>query len=152
MRPTEDIYLHLGGDGTYSLKPDLIPGEAGSLNKSSRCAGPGSARQNRGVLAPYYDYIRPQLSSILTPGPGQLYARTRYRYFRMRTLSRYVTVALIKNRCTCWDYRACARRRNSAPIIGLYTPSRCATSCYGVDVSVHIPRQSLRINDNRGAL
>lgn len=64
MRPTEDIYLHLGGDGTYSLKPDLIPGEAGSLNKSSRCAGasPGSAQRNRGVLAPYYDYIRPQLS------------------------------------------------------------------------------------------
>lgn len=43
MRPTEDIYLHLGGDGTYSLKPDLIPGAlvASSLNKfsgqESRC-------------------------------------------------------------------------------------------------------------------
>jgi len=84
VRPTEDIYLHLDGDGTYSLKPDLIPEETGSLNKS-RCAGvsPGSARQNRGVLAPYYDYIHPQLNATPSARPSLAnYAGTSCHYLR----------------------------------------------------------------------
>lgn len=106
MRPTEDIYLHLGGDGTYSLKPDLIPGEVGSLNKSSRCAGASldSARRNCEILAPYYDYIRPQLSATLILVPIRLTIRERgivtsvceYYLDNIR-----VTAALIKNRCIC---------------------------------------------------
>jgi hypothetical protein len=134
VRPTEDIYLHLGGDGTYSLKPDLIPsGERERERESERGShrallinplvvlyAPDSTRRNRAVSPPPRSppiSLRPSQPPVL-----RLYSSSIKRYIFARRAE--LSLSLYANNLDNTGVTGCnALIKNRWGLLGLERPA-----------------------------